>query len=480
MDNTKYILAIDVGTTALKAVLFGIDGSQKAASTQEYELDKPAPGIVEVKAEVYWMAVKVAVSEILEQSQVASEQIISVGVTSQGETLIMLDNDGQPLRKAVVWLDNRAVDEAVEIAENFSLDEVYRVTGQHEIVPGWPASKILWLRNNEPKIFAKTAKFLMVEDYLIYRLTGKFVTDHALNPSSLYYDIENFCWWADMLDFLKISSKQLPELLYSGGIAGQISADIGLSSETKVTVAPIDQIAGAVGAGNIAPGMITETTGSALAICATLDCLDYDPRKQVGLYLHAQKGNYVLLPWVPTAGMVLRWFRDELGGGKSYREFDEMASKINPGSDDLIVLPHFSGAGTGAFIGLTLSHTQGHIVRAIFESIAFMLRDNIELLESLGIEIKEICSLGGASHSTLWTQIKADVLQKNIVLMECAETTCLGSAMLSAVGTGIYQDLETAKNNMVLVKKVVKMNKKNANIYDKAFKKYKKWEHKYV
>ena len=479
MSKTKYILSIDVGTTALKAVLFGVDGSQKASSNQEYELEKPAANIVEVEAEVYWQAVKKAVSEILNSSQIAPEQILSVGVTSQGETLIVLDKDGKALRKAIVWLDSRASEEVCEITERFSMDEIYRVSGQHEVFAGWTAAKILWIRKNEPEIFSKAAKFLMLEDYLIYRLTGEFATDHALNPSTLYYDIKNFRWWDDMLEFLQISREQLPKLLFSGEIAGKINCDIGLSSKTKVTVAPIDQISGAVGAGNIAPGMITETTGSALAICATLGQLEYDPAKQAGIYLHAQKGNYVLLPWNPTAGMIFRWFRDELGCGKSYQEMEEKAAEVVPGADGLTVLPHFNDAG-GAFIGLTLAHSQAHIVRAIFESVAFMLREHIELLESMGVEIKEICSLGGASRSNLWTQIKADVLQKNITLMECDETTCLGAAVLSAAGLGVYQDLETAKNNMVRSRKIIEPNKENTDIYNQAFKKYKEREQNYV
>jgi xylulokinase len=470
-DNSKHILAIDVGTTALKAVLFDIYGNVKASSTQEYELEKPAPDIVEVEVEVYWLAVKAAVREILEDSQISPEFISSAGITSQGETLIVLDKNGKALRKAIVWLDNRARHEAKEIEKKFTLDQVYHVTGQHEIAPGWPASKILWLRKNQPEIFAEADKFLMVEDYLIYRLTGKFATDHALNPSTLYYDIENYCWWQEMLDFLNIKADQLPELLYSGETAGKIVADIGLSKQTQVTVAPIDQIAGAVGAGNIAPGMITETTGSALAICATLDKLEYDPAKKAGIYLHAQKGNYVILPWEPTAGMVFRWFRDELGSGKSYRELEEKVHEIPPGSNDLTVLPGFSECG--AFIGLTLAHSRTHITRAIFESIAFLLRENIELLKNTGLEVTEVCSLGGASYSPPWIQIKADALQKNIVLMECNETTCLGTAVLSAIGTGIYEDLETAKSNMIRIKKIVEPNQENAVVYNKAFEKYK-------
>ena len=303
MDNAlKYFMALDAGTSSVKAALFDGSGRQIAVDSKEYELEKPAPETVEVDPEVYWMATEKAIKSVIEKSEVNPQDVLSIGVTSQGETLITLDQEGKPLRKAIVWLDNRAVSEAKEISANFAVNEVYRITGQQEIVPSWTAAKILWIRNNEPEVFKKAAKFVMVADYLIYKLTGNFVSDHALNPSTLYYNLETGDWWDKMLDFLNIRRDQLPKLNFSGHSAGAVSANIGLSPKTTVVTAPIDQIAGAVGAGNLGPGMITETTGSALAICAACPAPVYDPQKRVGLYRHATQDDYVLLPWGARSG----------------------------------------------------------------------------------------------------------------------------------------------------------------------------------
>lgn len=477
----KMILTLDAGTTSLKGALFDLSGDMLCSRVHEYHLEKPAPDIVELEPETYWLAAKAVITEILGETKVHPENIAALGVTSQGETLIVLDKDGKSLRKAIVWLDNRAGEEAELIKRKFGRELVYRMTGQQDIVPGWPASKILWLRKHEPKVFESAAKYLMLEDYLIYRLTGVFATDHALNPSTLYYDFVNGCWWREMLDFLHVSENQLPALLNSGDSVGRITANTGLAGNTAVTVAPIDQVSAAVGAGNIAPGMITETTGCALAICATVERPAYDPGMNIGLYRHALPGMFILMPWIPTAGMILRWFRDEFCNGMDYDAMIALASKVPPGSDGLILLPHFSGMNSpeinpdakGVFYGMTTAHHKGHFVRAILESVAFSLRDNIELLERTGTNCGEIASLGGAARSGLWLQIKADVLNGKIKTMRCEETTSLGTAVLAAAGTGIFANIADAVKAMVHPAVTIERDLENSRIYDNVFVQYK-------
>jgi len=475
------ILTLDVGTTSLKGALVDISGSLLALRIQEYELEKPAPDRVEVDPDVYWSSAKKVIAEILAESAVDPRRIAALGITGQGETLIVTDTSGRPLRKALVWLDNRAVAEAEAIKAEFGRDEVYRVTGQQDIVPGWTAAKILWLRNNEPDTFKAAAKFLMVEDYLVFCLTGKYATDHALNSSTLYYDVPHACWWQRMLDFLQVSESHLPTLLNSGEAAGNIVADIGLASSTLVTVAPIDQISAAVGAGNIAPGMVTETTGSVMAICATVGEMVYDPLKRIGLYRHAIPGRYVLLPWVPTAGMALRWFRDEFAPGTDYASLTDAAATIPPGCEGLLLLPHLNGMvnpdinpdARGVFFGISLSHRKPHFVRAVLEAVAYSLRDNVEALEEMGVECTQLVSLGGAARSALWLQIKSDVLGRPLSVMDNEETTSLGCAVLAAAGTGLYGSVEEAIKGMVVSGRSVVPNPENHTVYDSRFKKYK-------
>lgn len=476
------ILTLDAGTTSMKGALFDLSGTLVCSRTCEYQLETPAADTVELEAEAYWLAATRVIAEILKESGVGAEEIAAVGVTSQGETLIVLDQHGRPLRKAIVWLDNRAKVEAESIKRKFGREAVYRVTGQQDVVPGWPAAKILWLRRHEPEVFAAAAKFLMVGDYLIYRLTGAFATDHAMNPSTLYYDLRNGCWWDDMLEFIGISREQLPALLKSGESAGRVAADaeVGLSSKTVVTVAPIDQVAAAVGAGNIAPGMITETTGGALAVCATVDRPVYDPQLRVGLYRHAVPGLFVLLPWVPTAGMILRWFRDEFGEGRDYAALEGLAASVPAGSDGLILLPHFSGMNSpavnpearGVFYGVTLGHRKAHFIRAILEAIAFALRDNLNLLAETGVHCDEVVALGGAARSRLWLQIKADVLQRNIKVMRCDEATSLGTAVLAAVGIGAFGNIAEAVKAMVHPATTIAPNAELRSVYDEVFGRY--------
>jgi len=476
----QYLMAIDAGTTSVKTSLFDLTGHAVACRVCEYQLDKPSPDFVEVDPEVYWSAASDAIAAVLRDAAVSCYDVAAVGVTSQGETLIVLDKDGRPLRKAIVWLDNRAVAEAAEIASRFRREEVYRVTGQQEIVPTWTAAKILWLRHNEPEKFARAAKFLLVEDYLVYRLTGNFVTDHALCPSTLYYDLVNGGWWSEMLEFLEITPSQLPELKYSGEIAGTVVAGAGLSRHTVVTVAPIDQVAAAAGAGNIASGMVTETTGSAMAVCATLGTPAYDEKMQIGLYRHALPGAYVMMPWNPTAGMVLRWFRDELGAGEDYAGLSHLAEQVSPGSDGLILLPHLGGAfcpdaepnARGVFYGISLAHRRGHFVRAIFESVAFLLRHNLDTLARAGLSCQSVCCLGGAARNPLWLQIKADVMNKPVTVPAGEEATCLGTAMLAGVGAGLFASLPEAVAQMVRIEKCFEPIHDNVAKYESVYHNY--------
>ena len=452
----EYVLALDAGTTSLKGVLFDTAGNAVASELVEYDLHKPSPDIVELDSEIYWQSLTKVVKSILEKSRVDSQQIVAMGITSQGETLTVLDRDGRALRRSIVWLDNRSRAEADEIGRRFDADDIYCITGQQEMLPTWTATKILWLRKHEPQVFGKADKYLMVEDYLIYRLTGQFATDPALCASTLYLDITENRWWSPMLELLGIREDQLPQLKSSGEPVGTltpaVAKHLGLSPKTIVVTAPIDHVAGAVGAGNIRSGIVSETTGASMALCATCPEPTYDPQLRLAINGHAVKSHYVLFPWVPTAGMVLRWFRDELGGDADYDRLCREAAEVAPGADGLTVLPHLSGAGCpnpspdmrGTFWGLTLGHRRGHIVRAILESVAFMLRGNLELLEDLGAEINEVRSLGGATRSDLWLQIKADICQRDLIIMQCEEAACLGVAILACVGTSIYDDLSEA------------------------------------
>ena len=262
----EYIISLDLGTTAIKVAIIDTEGRLVSKSTQEYTLLTPDVLSVELEVETYWSAFKAGVSEVLLKTGIKSEQIKALGISAQGETLILTDGNGKPLRNAIVWMDNRAHKEADRLSADFPKEVSYKITGQVSIVPTWPASKILWLRENEPSVFRNTEKFLLIEDYFIHRLTGVFAAEGSLLTSTVYWDMNTRKWWKDMLKYLNVDEGQLPEIHESGDLIGSIRPDIarelGLSPETLVCAGALDQAAGAIGVGNIRPGVFSENTGA--------------------------------------------------------------------------------------------------------------------------------------------------------------------------------------------------------------------------
>jgi xylulokinase len=488
----ELLLAIDTGTTSVKAGLFSPDGRCLGISRQEYQLETPAADRAQLDPEVYWQACQKTVREVLEGSGAKPEQVIALAVSSQGETTITVDAQGNVIYPALVWLDNRASEQAAYLNERFG-KEVYARTGIPEIMPTWSACKILWIRQNEPEVFARAHKFLLVQDYLIYRLTGRFVTDGSISCTTLNYDLIKNAWWTEMQDAIGIKNSQLPEIVQPGTNVGTLSTEaaqqLGLTTRTYVVTGGMDQAVGAIGAGNFKPGMVSETTGAALAIQATIADPMIDPFKVVPVYYHSVPGQYLFVPVGPTAGMAFKWFRDTFFQDEikkaqeekvdAYDLLTQMAQSVPAGSDGLVMLPHLMGAfspepnqaARGSFTGFTLQHTRGNFVRALLEGVAFMLKRNLETIERTGIVIHEIRSTGGGARSSLWNQIKANVCNLPVVTLANEETALLGDAILAGVASGVFRSIENGCSSMVVVKESIQSNA-DAQAYIEPYKLY--------
>ena len=316
----KYYLGLDMGTTGVKAAVFDRSGTMLGSGLAEYTLETPTPDIVELDAEIYWISAKDAIKQAVGKAKIDPADIRSLSVTGQAETLIMVDKDGVPLRKAVVWLDNRAAEEAAMLNEKFGSEYLFRLSGQTEMLPCWPAPKILWYQKHQKELFDRTAKYLMVEDFIVFKLTGLYATCSGLMPSALYYDIRTDEYDPAMLEAINISIDQLPELKKSGELIGQcVANDSLIAPGPLVAAAPIDHVCGNLGSGCAGSGIISETTGCTLALCAAFDKIVYDEEKRLSTYLGFAPGSYVLLPWAPTAGMLLKHFRDEFTSGMDFK-----------------------------------------------------------------------------------------------------------------------------------------------------------------
>ncbi len=451
-----YILSFDVGTTAVKSCLFGEDLSLVAQHSSEYQLLVPAPDIVELNPDVYWRALIEGAQSVMRQG-VGFSAIGALCVTTQGETLIPIGRDGSALTNAMVWLDARAGKQAEALNARLPGDLFYQTAGLPELSGATPIAKLMWIREELGDVYERTHAFLLLEDYLIYRLTGVLVSEHSLLSSTGYFDIRRRAYATEILKAAGIDAEKLPQVAPSGQIVGGLMDEaaraLGLLPGVPVVTTAMDQICGMIGAGNTGQGVVTETTGTCLTVGASVTAPRFDSPARPSIYAHFDDG-FVYLPYNPTAAIVLKWFRDEffpgfLGdcaarGVSSYDELCALASAAPPGVDGMLLLPHFAGKLVpdgeplfkGAFVGVGLGCTRAHFVRSILEGVGFMLRENIQLLSRLGIMPNRVVSMGGGSNSDIWCQIKADILDLPIDVLSMPESASLGAAALALLALG--------------------------------------------
>lgn len=438
------LMGIDIGTTSIKTAVFNEALEQQLSLCADYTLDSHGD-IVEFDGEKYWEIVRSEIAKIK-----SSLNVDALAVDTQCETLILTDENGTPVRPAIVWLDNRATKEAELITEKFGHKRVYEITGQPEITATWPACKLLWVKQNEPHIWKKVKKIFLLEDWILYKLTGRFITEKTLQSSTIYFDIHRAEWWDEMLDFIGVDRSMLPSLHSS-------AEEVGEYEGIKVVTGAIDQIAGAIGAGVVKQGAVSLMTGTTMVLFLPSDTVpEYDEKSIVPCHYNYD-GKYCLLSWTPTAGMALKWFRNALCENFTFAELDALAESVPAGSAGLTFLPYLCGstmpkynpAARGSFTGLTTEHTRAHFVRSVMESVACMLKSN---LDYLGLEVEEIRAMGGGANSPLWCQMKADMTGKRLVTLKNKETACLGSAILAGVGTGVFASVEDAAKAIELDK----------------------------
>lgn len=485
-----YLLGLDLGISTVKVALFTVEGELLALESDEYMI-MPDGDAIEADPEIYWAPMARSIRKLLKNWGGAPEDIASVSISSHGETIFPMKADGKPARKALNWMDNRSQPEVDELLSSLGGQKVLEISGQPEIGPVWPLTKYRWMSKHEPEVIKQTASFLLPEDYILFRLSGQFVGEYTLWSSSLVFDIRAKTLSDELLAFGGISSAQTPCLYPSGTAFGTISpdcaAETGLSTKTRVVTGALDQVCAAIAAGNVAPGMITESTGSVLALVASVEEPIFDAQTKLPCHIHAVPDTYCMLPWNPTGGLTLKWFKDNFAqdlAGKALEEGKDIydllarpAAEVPPGSDGLIMLPHLEGAffpefdtqARAVFFGFTLSHTRAHFTRAIMEAIAYMLRRDLEGLQTLGAGTSELRVLGGGAKSQIWSQIKADVCKLPVIMPSHREAAVMGAAMLAAVGVGYYRDIQSAAKVMAKPGTRVEPNPANQDVYEAAF-----------
>jgi len=475
-------IAIDLGTTNIKVALYD-DSLHEIAIKSENVVYEKSDNIIEFNADHYFetllQLLKNCIQEIASNGEPSIGQII---LTGQAESLILIDENQVPLRNGISWLDMRSGEECNELLNHFDSETCYQTTGQPAIIPTWPITKILWLKKNEPELFKKTDKFLLLKDFIQLRLTGILAGEYSIYNFSHYFDITKKKYWFEILEYCGVQENQLPPLIEPctiiGSVTKEIAKNLGINPTTKVNVGTLDHFAGMVGTGNISPGIISESTGTVLSI-ATLINEPVFSEARVPCHYGPFLNSYVLLPVCESGGISLEWFKNQFIPEESYESINNKILKQRF-PNELIFLPYITGVNApdfntdarGVFYGIQMKHNKYDFAYAVMEGIAHLLRINIDHIEQAGYPVERIISTGGGAKSDFWSQIKANITYKEVAIPANTEAACLGAAIIGAVSEGYFSTYDEAANNLISIEKW--FVPKDKEIYQKKHKIYKK------
>lgn len=444
MDRHAHILVFDVGTSAVKTVLFDESLRPLAVSTAEYAV-RAAGVCVEAAPEDYFAAMRQGVACAAD-----GRAVDALVLTTQGETLLPVDAHGAALSNAIVWLDARAHAEAAQLSHAIDSGRFYQTTGLPGISAALPLCKLLWLRTHAPACFSKASQLLLLEDYLRLRLTGVAATHASLLTSTGYLDLHTGRYWEEALALAGIPAALLPPVLPSGAHCGDLTREgaalLGLPSGIPVYTGAMDQTAALLAAAAGRDGTVCETVGTAHVVAAATRRPRFDPARRVTIYRHALDDTFLYLPIGNTAGMALKWFRREFGQpGETYAALDALAAGVPAGCEGVTFLPFLSGCAdpeplpdaTACLFGMRLSTGCAHAARAIMESTGYELRQFLALLAAFGCDTGRIVALGGGARSPFWLQMRADISGHTLETPACAEAAAAGAALLAAWGAGL-------------------------------------------
>ncbi len=447
-------LGIDVGTGGSRAVVIDENGKICASATVEHQaFASPAIGWAEQAPDDWWRAVTAAIRQVLQTLR--AEEIGAVSFSGQMHGSVFLDEADKVLRPALLWCDQRTEKQCTEITAKIGSERLIELVSNPAIT-GFTLPKLLWVRENEPEIWAKVKSILLPKDYVRLKLSGDRASDVADSSGTLLFDVQNRRWSGEMLSAFEIDKSFLPRVFESIEITGKVSAaaanETGLRAGTLVGAGAGDNAAGAIGMGIVKPGTVSATIGTSGVVFAVTDAPKIDLKGRIHTLCHAIPDRWHNTGVTLAAGLSLKWFRENFGAGKSYDELVDEAAKVSAGADGAIWLPYLMGERTphldamarAAFVGLTASHTKAHLTRAVLEGVAFSLRDSFEIFKELGAEISSIRLGGGGAKSALWRQIQADVYASTVETIEAEEGAAFGAALLAGVGAGAWSSVDEA------------------------------------
>jgi len=476
-----------VGTTSCKASIFNLDGELIAQARKNYQLYLPQRGFAEQNAEEWWKKACKCIKTVLKNSEVSAKNITGLCSTGQFPTLVLLGNDGKPLRRAIIYSDMRGEKQSKLIFDKVGLEKVREITGfPVSMFPGLPISKILWLFEKEPEVMKRVKKCVSAKDFINYQLTGEAATDFLEAWWTGLVDFKTYSWSKDILDALEIPKEWFGKVCKPQEVIGyinrQAAKQTGLEEGTPVICGSGDGMCSVIGSGLTEVNLTMDVTGATEIVAAiTNKSLPPSIGESIFCWQHLIEGLWVVYTSTATSGAALQWFKEQFGKRIKYDALLKQAEESDVGSNNLIFLPYLAGEYTpffdlnarGAFIGISLTTKKEHFIRAILEGVAFSLAHILEAFIKLGVDVKNIRIGGGGSKSDLWNKIKADVTGKEILKIKVSDVTGLGAAILASLGVKVYSTLNEATKNMVKISEKIEPDLKNYKKYAKIYEIYK-------
>lgn len=481
------LLGIDIGTSGTKTLAIDEAGTILAEATATYDLYHPKPLWSEQDPEDWWQATVKTVREVVAKAELAREDVKAIGLSGQMHGSVFLNKQGQVIRKALLWNDQRTAAECDEIEERAGGRKQLIKMVANPALTGFTAPKILWLRNHEPKNFEKTVKVLLPKDDVRRRLTGELATDVSDASGMLLLDVAKRQWSKKLLSKLDLDLDLFAKCYESEEVTGQLTATaaelLGLTTDCLVVGGAGDCAANGVGTGVVSKGVLSTSIGTSGIMFVHSDTVEIDPRGRLHTFCHAVHGKWHMMGVSLTGGGAFDWFTTKLFpelatlGQKPYEILNEEARAVPPGAEGLFFLPYLAGERTphadpharGSFVGLTLKHGRGHLARAIMEGVAYAMRDSLEIIEEMKVPVKQIRASGGGSKSPLWRQIQADVFGQKVVTINAEQGPAYGVALLAAVGAGAYKDVAEACAATIRVVSETPLDKAAKRTYDRGF-----------
>ncbi|WP_308638263.1 xylulokinase [Paenibacillus silvisoli] len=480
------LMGIDIGTSSVKSMVMDPSGKVLGFAQMEYDIHIPVAGYAEQNPDAWWELVKKTSAQAIMRAGINGGALAGIGFSGQMHGLVALDKEGRVLRPSIIWCDQRSIPQKAALESKFTTEQLGSLV-KNSVSTGFLILSLMWVKENEPELYSRIDRVMLPKDYVRYRLTGEMETDATDASGTSAYDTAALHWSEPLLASVGIDSKLFPPVgkpwETAGCVTKQAESESCFKAGTPVVYGGADQAMQAVGNGIIAAGDLSVTIGTGGQLFTTIDQPVYDKKLRTHTYVHAVPDRWYLLGATMSAGLSLKWLASQVLKSHDYKALDLKAKEVPAGSEGLLFLPYLAGDRTphldphasGMFFGLKLVHNDAHLTRAVLEGVCYSLRDGVEIIRSLGVDPRRIIISGGGAKSTLWSQILADILNRDVYVSTTVEQACVGAAIMAGVGVKLNDTVEQACRTIVKMhENPVQPSAGNHEVYERQYAVYRK------